>query len=163
MWRSQAAAKIDVTRNMTAKSYAHSQTEVDALQGLLGVSNTAEKINVTLAISDARPTSIAKISNSSVDVGGNLNIESRLEREHNVASKANAYDDGTLGTAVAVAIGESTVDAYIEGNTLTPVVAGGDITIAAMIETAGNATAAKSQVGTTLFSKASVSCRLSPA
>ncbi|MBL8798396.1 MAG: hypothetical protein JNM56_31160, partial [Planctomycetia bacterium] len=146
----QDGARLSTTGDLTVSAQADSELAVKATQALLGVSGVAEKYNVTLAIAEAAPEAAARVSSdASLSVGGNLNLSSEVNKNHNVTSSAAAYADGVVGTAIAVSIGEATAEALLDGDAAVT----GDVNIAARIDTEKNDTATSATVGSSAFTK----------
>lgn len=138
-------AQIDTSGNFTIETLSDSQLDIAASQNLIGVSTTVEKQNATLAVAYSKVTSKVSISSdSTVQVGGNLDIDVDAVRNHIVSSTAAAYGDGTLATALNFGLHETQLEALIDGT----VTVGGNMWVNATIDTPKNDFAAVSTVGT---------------
>jgi hypothetical protein len=141
----QDGAAITTTGDLTITTDAESQLAVAAKQSLVGVSTTVEKYNITVAIAQTDITAKANIgSDCTLTVGGDLTSTATAHKDHDVSSSAAAYGDGTLGTAVAISLGDTTVEAKLDGDATVT----GDISLSAEITTEQNDAASSATVGT---------------
>ena len=141
----KGGADIDVSGNVSLGAQSFSEMAIFATQNFIGISTQVEKKNVTVALGYSNVTSTTKLaSDSTLNVGGNLVMDVDAQRNHTVGSTAAAYGDGTLATALNLAVHRSTLEATIDGN----VNVGGNIAATADLETPKNDYFASSTVGT---------------
>ncbi len=131
--------------NINLTSLAGSDMSIQASQNLFGFSTTVEKYNVTLngAYSDVR-SEVLLSGDSTITSAGNLTVDVDAVQDHLVGSTAAAYGDGTLATAINVAVHESTLNALLDGD----LAVGGNLSVSADLTTLKNDYFASSTVGT---------------
>ncbi|NTV29752.1 MAG: leukotoxin LktA family filamentous adhesin, partial [Candidatus Omnitrophica bacterium] len=138
-----AGSTIQTQNDLTIHSLANSNLEVSSLTQNLG-SRAGSSVDVSLAIGESNITSTAQVANTaSLTVGGDLELKAEMTKTQNTSAKGGAYEDGSVGVAVAISDSTSNVNALLEGD----VNARGNITVEALSTTEENKTDAKAQVG----------------
>ncbi|MEO1529013.1 MAG: hypothetical protein AAFX06_26630, partial [Planctomycetota bacterium] len=138
-------ASVRATEDLNISTFADSDLSVEATQNLIGTSTTVEKFNVTINTAYSNVTSAARLSSDSeLSAGDDLNVDVDAKREHLTGSLAAAYGDGTLATAINVAVHDTTLEALLDGTVTT----GRDLIVEAEMDTPKNDFNATSTVGT---------------
>ena len=143
-------ATINVAGNVEIESKANTEMSVAAVQNLFGLSLIAADQSITLAAGYSDVTSKTIVSpDSSITAGGDLNIRSVSNRNLSVSSNASALASGELAISAALNLGETVLEAHLDGDTTV----GGEIDVVATLGTQKNDTAATSGVGTGFVTK----------
>jgi len=104
---STPTANIDISNGSQIKAdgylnmdtFAESDMSVSAQQALFGISNTVEKVNVTIAITYSNLISKINVSsNSSIESTGSTILNAYAYKSHDNGSSAAANGDGTLAS-----------------------------------------------------------------
>jgi hypothetical protein len=139
-----AGTSITTTGDVSFNSSANSKLSVLAAQGLLGPSKSGEKINITFAYGETDIISKTQIAKgATVTAGGSFSVNATSTKDNEVSASAGAYEDGSVGTGVAISLLDSKVDALVDGT----VHAAGDVSIKADSSTSQNDTNAAAEVG----------------
>lgn len=140
-----SGVEITTADDLTIKASADSVLDVAAKQSLLGAAKDTADVDVTIAVGVSTIESTAWVQRGSrLDVGGDLTIQALMTKSQDVSSSAGAYEDGAVGTAVALSWSSSVANAVLDGTADVE----GSIAIEADSKTSKEDTSATAQVGT---------------
>jgi len=136
--------------DLTVTTVAESRVDVEATQSILGPNKPASAYDVTLAVGVATIESTAWLQSGAVlNVGGDLTVDASMSKQHEVKASAGAYEDGSVGGAIALSGAGSAVNALLDASADV----GGGVEVQADATVSSNDTAATAQVGTGALAK----------
>jgi hypothetical protein len=134
---------ISASGDISVNSLAASEMDITAKQGLYP-QKSQSSIDITIASGQADIQSIVEIgAGATLESSGQVSIHANMLQSQNVTSKAAAYEDGSIGGAIAHSTSASDVHAHVDGT----IVAGGNVSIVAQSTTEKNDAATDSVVG----------------
>jgi hypothetical protein len=143
-------ARLNTSGNLTIGTVAESRVDVDATQSLLGPNKPATAYDTTLAVGSTTIESTAWVhSGAMLDVGGNLKVDASISKDFQVSSSAGAYEDGSVGGAVALSSAGSAANALLDASADV----GGGVEVKADTTVYNNETSASATVGTGILAK----------
>ncbi len=143
-------AHLNASGDLTISTVAESRVDVQATQSLLGPNKPATAFDITLAAGSTTIESTAWVqSGAMLDVGGNLKVDASISKDFQVSSSAGAYEDGSVGGAVALSSAGSAANALLDASADV----GGGVEVKADTTVYNNQTSASATVGTGLLAK----------
>ena len=143
-------AHLNSSGDLTITTVAESRVDVEATQSLLGPNKPATAFDVTLAAGSTTIESTAWVQSGAVlDVGGDLKVDASISKDFQVSSSAGAYEDGSVGGAVALSSAGSAANALLDASADV----GGGVEVKADTTVYNNETSASATVGTGVLAK----------
>jgi hypothetical protein len=143
-------AHLQSSGDLTISTVAESRVDVEATQSLLGPNKPATAFDVTLAAGSTTIESTAWVHSGAVlDVGGDLKVDASISKDFQVSSSAGAYEDGSVGGAVALSSAGSAANALLDASADV----GGGVEVKADTTVYNNETSASATVGTGVLAK----------
>jgi filamentous hemagglutinin family protein len=135
---------LNTANDLKISSTAESTLDIKAKPFLLGLKKPEFSPDVTVAVGLSNIEATSQIdSGASLAAGGNMDVKAKMTKSHNVSASAGAYEEGSVGAAVAVSTSTSNVNAAVEGT----VTVGKNLAVIADSETTKNSASAKAAVG----------------
>ena len=129
--------------NVTITADTEAESTIEAYTVNLGAGRGAT-VDVTVAVNDLTTDSTITLGeDTSIVSRGNVEINAVTSKEMNTSALAGAYEDGTVGAAIAISTSSTNAEVAVDGS----IDAAGDVLLKASSDCEKNDTAASAAVG----------------